>query len=44
MISGLIWQKFEIIQAYMDALFTCKSEKDWIKNIRKKDGDALFTL
>ena len=32
-VSGLIWQKFELIQVSMDVLFTCKSEKDQIKNI-----------
>ena len=35
-ISGLIWQKFELMQAFMGVLFTCKSEKDRIKNNRKK--------
>ena len=44
MISGLIWQKFELIQASMSVVFTGKSEKDWVKKHPKKDGEALFTL
>ena len=30
--SGQIWPNFELIQALMHALITCKYEKDPIKN------------
>ena len=30
--SGGIWPKFELIQAYIHVLVTCKNEEDSIKN------------
>ena len=33
--SGQIWPKFELIQALMHVLITCKYEKDPIKNSRE---------
>ena len=30
--GGRIWRKFELIQAVMHALVTCKNEEDPIKN------------
>ena len=27
-VSGRIWQKFELIQAFMHVLVTCKNEED----------------
>ena len=34
--SGLIWENFELIQALMYVISTCKYEKDPIKNNREK--------
>ena len=34
-----IWPKFELIQAFMHVLFTCKNEDDQIKN----EGARVFT-
>ena len=31
-VGGGIWPKFELIQAFMHVLFTCKNEDDSIKN------------
>ena len=31
-VSSGIWQKFELIQAFMHVLITCKNEEDPIKN------------
>ena len=33
--SGLIWPNFDLIQALMYVIITCKYEKDPIKNIRE---------
>ena len=33
-VSGGIWPKFKLIQAFMHVLITCKYEKDPIKNSR----------
>ena len=29
---SVIWPKFELIQAFMHVLVTCKNEDDWLKN------------
>ena len=34
-VSGGIWPKFKLIQAFMHAPITCKYEKDPIKNSRE---------
>ena len=34
-VSGGIWPKFKLIQAFMHVLITCKYEKDPIKNSRE---------
>ena len=34
-VSGGIWSKFKLIQAFMHVLITCKYEKDPIKNSRE---------
>ena len=41
-VSCRIWQKFELLQALMDAIITCKYEKDRIKNSRKKWQHPFF--
>ena len=38
-VGGGIWPKFELIQAFMHVLFTCKNEVDQIKN----EGARVFT-
>ena len=38
-VSGRIWLKFELIQAYMHVLVSCKNEEDPIKN----EGARVFT-
>ena len=38
-VSGWIWLKFELIQAYMHVLVSCKNEEDPIKN----EGARVFT-
>ena len=38
-VSGRIWLKFELIQAYMHVLLSCKNEEDPIKN----EGARVFT-
>ena len=35
--SGRIWSNFELIQALMYVIITCKYEKDLIKNSQEKD-------
>ena len=35
MVSGGIWPKFKLIQAFMHVLITCKYEKDLIENSRE---------
>ena len=37
--GGGIWSKFELIQAFMHVLVTCKNEDDRIKN----EGARVFT-
>ena len=37
--SGRIWQNFELIQAFMHVLFSCKYEKDQMKN----SGENVMT-
>ena len=34
--SGPIWPKFELVHDFMPVIFTCKFEKDLIKNNREK--------
>ena len=34
-VSGGIWPKFKLIQAFMHVLITCKNEMDPIKNSRE---------
>ena len=38
-VGGGIWLKFELIQAFMYVLVTCKNEEDLIKNA----GARVFT-
>ena len=38
-VGGGIWQKFELINAFMHVLVTCKNEDDRIKN----EGARVFT-
>ena len=38
-VSGRIWLKFEIIQAFMHVLVSCRNEEDQIKN----EGTRVFT-
>ena len=38
-VGGGIWPKFELIQAFMHVLTTCKNEDDRIKN----EGARVFT-
>ena len=38
-VGGGIWPKFELIQAFMHVLTTCKNEDDQIKN----EGARVFT-
>ena len=38
-VGGDIWPKFELIQAFMTVLLTCKNEVDQIKN----EGARVFT-
>ena len=38
-VGGGIWPKFELIQAFMHVLVTCKNEDDQIKN----EGARVFT-
>ena len=38
-VCGGIWPKFELIQAFMHVLLTCKNEDDQIKN----EGARVFT-
>ena len=38
-VGGGIWPKFELIQAFMHVLTTCKNEEDQIKN----EGARVFT-
>ena len=40
--SGLIWPNFELIQALMYVIITCKYEKDPIKNNREKEATPFF--
>ena len=42
--SGLIWPNFELIQALMYVIITCKYEKDPIKNKREKVATPFFKL
>ena len=42
--SGLIWPNFELIQALMYVIITCKYEKDPIKNNREKVATLFFKL
>ena len=43
-VRGLIWPNFELIQALMYAIITCKYEKDPIKNNREKAATQFFKL
>ena len=38
-VHGPIWPNFELVQAFMDVLVTCKNEEDQIKN----EGARVFT-
>ena len=38
-VGGGIWPKFELIQAFMHVLVTCKNEDDRLKN----EGARVFT-
>ena len=42
--SGWIWPNFELIQALMYVINTCKYEKDPIKNNREKVETSVFPL
>ena len=40
--SGLVWPNFELIQALMYVIITCKYEKDPIKNNWEKVATPFF--
>ena len=42
--SGVIWPNFELIQALMYVIITCKYGKDPIKNNREKVATPIFKL
>ena len=42
--SGWIWPNFELIQALMYVIITCKYEKDPIKNSPEKVETSFFPL
>ena len=42
-VSCQIWLKFELIQAFMNVLITCKNEDDRIKNEDAKVATILYT-
>ena len=42
--SGLIWPNFELIQALMYVIITCKYEKDPIKKKSRKSGNTVFQI
>ena len=41
-VSGLIWQKFELVRDFMHVLVTCNYKKDQIRNNREK-VETLFS-
>ena len=43
-VRGRIWPNFELIQALMHVIVTCKYEKDPIKNIRENVMTPFFPL
>ena len=43
-VSGGIWPKFELIQAFMHVLVSCKNEEDSIKNEEARVVTTLFPL
>ena len=43
-VGGGIWPKFELIQAFMHVLLTCKNEGDRIKNERARVFTRLLPL
>ena len=43
-VSGPIWPKFELFRDFMHVLFTCKYEKDRIKNNREKVETSFSPL
>ena len=42
--SSRIWPNFELIQALIHVLMTCKYEKDPIKNSGEKCDDIVFPI
>ena len=42
--SGLIWPNFQLIQAFMYVIITCKYEKDPIKNNGEKVATPFFQI
>ena len=42
-VSSGIWPKFELIQAFMYVLITCKYQKDHTLNMRQS-GDTIFPI
>ena len=43
-VGGGIWPKFELIQAFMHALVTCKNKADSIKNVGARVVTTFFPL
>ena len=43
-VSGPIWQKFELVRDFMHDLVTCKYKKDRIKSNREKMETPFSTL
>ena len=43
-VGGGIWPKFELIQAFMHVLLTCKNEVDQIKNEAARVFTRVFPL
>ena len=43
-VRGRIWPNFELIQALMYVIITCKYEKDSIKNKPRKNGNTVFQI
>ena len=44
-VSGPIWQKFELVRDFMHVLVTCKYKKDQIKKKQpRQGGDIVFPI
>ena len=43
-VGGWIWPNYELLQALMHVIITCKYEKDRIKNSREKVATPFFSI